>query len=301
MRRPPKGTRGLIGGGVNRNFSINDLQAQIRSLQRQVIFLTKQLQLATAARTTPKRQKKRATNNSKLVAHPPSTECKALDWSDFKWHSCKRFTVSRKNMPPSRAFGYAERAGVFYLKLPKGQVTRLTKVTRLTYRGVTLTSKKSMRLVLTGEKPLVIPPKPVRGKRSDVGKLSTVEDVKKWKASLKTHSAEPVHHVDASTSPSSFEDMKFRSCPLIIRSSDDWDERVKPLFSPCDPSAGVCLCVGYDRIVISSKKGRVCVGFSDDDVVDSVFVQDLVDGALIDFDSNAHDDIIKRFLTRIYN
>lgn len=57
-------------------------------------------------------------------------------------------------MPPTKALAYGVVEGKYYLKLPKGQFTLLSKITRLSYKGVHLTSKKTMRAVITGESPL---------------------------------------------------------------------------------------------------------------------------------------------------
>lgn len=138
-------------------FSDRDLQRQIQALQKQVLFLTSKLtQLLAKQVSDQKHSKTRPTLNRGR----PSPQLKTgggVECPVTKWLSVKRFTVSRKNMPPVKALAYGVVDGRYYLKLPKGQVTLLSKVTRLSYKGVHLTSKKTMRSVISGESPLRLP------------------------------------------------------------------------------------------------------------------------------------------------
>lgn len=151
----------MKAAGVSSPLSYRDLQKQILALQKQILFLTKQL-------ATQSRKKVKVQPKPKVGRAPPVIPAVPEQLPEIKkWCSCKRFVVSRKNATPSRALGYAVVDGVFYLKLCKGQVVRLSKVTRLGFKGVHLTSKKSMRLVLTGKKPLILKQtKKVNGSRS---------------------------------------------------------------------------------------------------------------------------------------
>lgn len=159
-------------------LSNKDLQKQILALQKQVLKLTAML-------AKNERKMRKAPPKSKRVPTQPDGSCVAGSHSLIKkWQPCKRFTVSRKGCAPSRALAWAQLEGKFYLKLPKGQVTLLSKVTRLSFRGVHLTSKKSMRLVLSGEKPLVLPER-VKGDRESRCKSGKGEKRQKQKSLLR--------------------------------------------------------------------------------------------------------------------
>lgn len=139
---------------AQKNLSVKDLQRQILTLQKQVLKLTMLL-----AKQKPQKRAKKS-NKTKLVRATPATKSQQVSHVVVeKWQSCKRFTVSRKNLPPSKAIAYAVVEGRYYLKLVRREVCPLSKVTRLTYRGVHLTSKKTIRAILSGESVLRLPEK----------------------------------------------------------------------------------------------------------------------------------------------
>lgn len=161
-------------GAAKAALSEQDLRQQIQTLQKQVLKLTRQIVLMTKAASKNQKKGVKKKKMSKAQTAPAVSAAASSIPTGLKWHSTKRYRISRKNVPVSVVLAYAVSEGRYYLKLPKGQVCLLSKVTRLSYRGVTLTSHRTMRDVLSGKVELRLPekkegPKTTRKKEQSSG------------------------------------------------------------------------------------------------------------------------------------
>lgn len=225
---------------AQKNLSVKDLQRQILTLQKQVLRLTSLL---------AKKQQKRVNKpiKSKEANGKPATKPHQVSHVDaFKWQTCKRFTVSRKGLPPSKAIAYAVRDGKFYLKLIRREVCLLSKVTRLSFKSVHLTSKKTMRAVLTGESKLRLTEKPKDVRR---GRVSA-----KGNRRERTVKCQPVPVTKGTKAESS----KSLGESLADQLSGEWLPLPQELQSWLPPQfKSVCYCGDFCDLYINADKCRI--------------------------------------------
>lgn len=153
---------------------MRELMRQIQVLQRQNARLEAKIRKIEKN----KRESRRAGEGAKRaqLSQKPKP-CSLSVPSGTTWTKTRRFLVRLKSGSTHRLLGYALIDGVFTLKLT-GLVVSISKVKRMLTGQVKLTSHKSMRAILTGERPLKID-SGVRGRKNGKDQSREVQPKKK--------------------------------------------------------------------------------------------------------------------------